>query len=90
MSGVAGASCGDMPPRGRYMGHKKTSPRCAGRFWENWMFCFQWRQDGGLFEPGLACAAHGAEPLLELVDAALGVDELFLPGEEGVGVRGDA
>ena len=34
-------------------------------------------------------AAYGAETLLELVDATLGVHELVLTGEEGVRVGGD-
>ena len=32
---------------------------------------------------------HSTEALLELVDTTLGVHELVLTGEEGVGVRGD-
>ena len=39
---------------------------------------------------GLADAADRSETLLELVDAAFGIDELFLSGEEGVGVGRDA
>ena len=34
-------------------------------------------------------ATNGAEALLELVDTTLGVHELVLTGEEGVGVGGD-
>jgi hypothetical protein len=43
-----------------------------------------------LVELGLAAAApDGAEALLELVDAAFGVHELVLAGEERVGIGGD-
>ncbi len=43
-----------------------------------------------LLELGLAGATNGGtETLLELVDAAFGVNELVLTGEEGVRVRGD-
>ena len=42
-----------------------------------------------LAQSGLLGTTNGAETLLELVDATLGVHELVLTGEEGVGVRGD-
>ncbi len=44
----------------------------------------------GLADLRLANAADCAETFLELVDAAFGIDELFLSGEERMRVGGDA
>ena len=42
-----------------------------------------------LTQSRLLGAATGAETLLELVDTTLGIHELVLTGEEGVGIGGD-
>ena len=57
----------------------------AAVFERNGMFPFC-----ALAELRLANAADCAEPLLELVDAAFGINELRESGEEGVGIGSDA
>ena len=57
---------------------------------EPWLQGFQTnRKKISLAQGRLLGATHGTETLLELVDAALGVHELVLTREEGVGIGGN-
>ena len=59
-----------------YVGTKKAT--------RDWVAFWKRSLRSGLAAGGLLGAANGTETLLELVDASLCIDELLLPGEEGV------
>jgi hypothetical protein len=67
---------------------QKTAPLIGVPSRENG---YNYRRVADLFaDLWLAYAAHGAETLLEFVDAALGIDELLLSGKERMRIRSDA